>query len=337
MTLLFRTIAASFLVAGFAVLTSCDGPSLPDDGKPRIYVPVPPYAGIIEELAGDFVHVESLISEQDDPHSYSPTPKELTRLSSAALYFTADLPFENNLVEKLGSGGSNIKIVSLVDQLERRSFEEGEHDHGGHDDDHGHDDHGHDDHGHDDHGHDDPGHDDHGHDDHGHDDHSSDELDPHVWLAPNLLIEQVKLLKSQLAPILATDEEKKTLETNASDLIQKIRETDKELAVTLTPLRGKAFYVYHGAFGYFADAYGLKQVAVELNGRSPEPRQIANMIDRARAEGVTVIFVQPQFDQTSATALAESIGGTVLAIDPLAKDVLANLREIASKLTSPES
>ena len=56
------------------------------------------------------------------------------------------------------------------------------------------------------------------------------------------------------------------------------------------------------------------------------------LIDDAKRDGARVIFVQPQFDPSSARTVAESIGGRVESIDPLAADVLANLRVIAQTI-----
>ena len=99
------------------------------------------------------------------------------------------------------------------------------------------------------------------------------------------------------------------------------------IAAALEPYRGQRFYVFHPAFGYFADAYGLRQEAVEAGGKVAHARSnFAALIQKAREDGVKIIFVQPQFDQRTAETVAEAIGGRVVPIDPLAKDVLAELR-----------
>ena len=304
------------------------------DEKPVIYVPVPPYAGLVESLVGDLAEVRSIASENDDPHIFSPTPKELAKLSVGTIYFAADLPFEETLVTKLNESKTKVKIVSLVEGLERRYFGEGEHDC---DHEHGHDHDDHAEHGHDDHAehdHDDHAEHDHGH--HGHD-HGDGELDPHVWLSPAHLVEQLRTIQAEVEPLFETEEAKSTIEENSRQLVQQLRDTDRELAEKLAPFRDQSFYVYHGAFGYFADAYGLKQVPVELSGRTPEPRQIASMIEKANEEGVSVIFVQPQFDQNSAKAIAKSIGGNVVSIDPLERDIIANLKHIAGEIAASKS
>ena len=88
-------------------------------------------------------------------------------------------------------------------------------------------------------------------------------------------------------------------------------------------------YVFHPSYGYFADAYGLRQIAVEMGGKEPGARQLARLIHRAKEDGVRVIFVQPQFSKSSARTIAEAIGGAVVPLDPLARDYLENLERMA--------
>ena len=107
---------------------------------------------------------------------------------------------------------------------------------------------------------------------------------------------------------------------------------DAKLKQALGPFRGQTFYVFHPAFGYFADAYGLQQKAVETEGKAPTPRQLLAMIKQARAEGVKIIFLQPQFDARCGQAIAEAIDGKVVIIDSLAPDVVKNLDNIAQNV-----
>ena len=70
---------------------------------------------------------------------------------------------------------------------------------------------------------------------------------------------------------------------------------------------------------------------MEIEGKRPTARQLARLIERAKAANVKVIFVQPQFSEKSAAAVAEAIGGVVIPMDPLARDYLANLRKMGSR------
>ena len=95
------------------------------------------------------------------------------------------------------------------------------------------------------------------------------------------------------------------------------------------PLRSRRFMVFHPAWGYFADTYGLTQIAIEQEGKEPGARALTALIEQARAKQVRVIFVQPQFNRKTAQRLAAAIGGRVEPIDPLAENYIDNLRRVA--------
>ncbi|NNE93953.1 MAG: zinc ABC transporter solute-binding protein [Verrucomicrobiales bacterium] len=316
------------------------------DEKPVVVVPVPPYAGLVERIAGpDAVEILTLVEPGQDPHGFSPTPKQIAKASDAAVFFTVGMPFEEDLVAAFEKSDHHPRIVDLtkgVDLLEHDHDHHG-HDHHGHD--HGEHDHKDHDHDHKDHDHDHAAkpkeekgkaedahdHKDHDHDHEGHDHHDHGENDPHIWLSPELLINQVRVLHYVLEEVTGQNHSGE-VHKNAEELEAAITQLDYDLALKLKPIKGQSFYVYHGAFGYFAQAYGLKQESIEIGGRKPEPKQLAALIEKAKSEGVKMIFVQPQFDQTSAKAIADAIGGTVLSVDPLETDVLANLQKIADAI-----
>lgn len=102
-----------------------------------------------------------------------------------------------------------------------------------------------------------------------------------------------------------------------------------DLTELLADLPQRRFMVYHPAWGHFAARYGLTQVAIEKEGKEPGPRSLARIIDRARADGIRVILVQPQTDARLARRVAQAIGARVEEADPLAPDYAANLRRVA--------
>jgi len=119
---------------------------------------------------------------------------------------------------------------------------------------------------------------------------------------------------------------------NFARLAGELKQLDIEIKEMLAPCKGNRFYVFHPSFGYFSDAYGLEQIPVELDGKAPSPRQLAALIEQAKADGAKVVFVQKQFPADSAKAIADALDGTVVQLDPLAEDSVANLRLIAESI-----
>ena len=106
----------------------------------------------------------------------------------------------------------------------------------------------------------------------------------------------------------------------------------RQIAGTLAGLSGRSFLVFHPAFGYFADEFGLKQISIESEGKAPGPKQLAGLIAEAKRLQVKMVFVEPQFDQSRAKVIADSIGARVVTIDPLAEDYVANLESVARQI-----
>lgn len=156
------------------------------------------------------------------------------------------------------------------------------------------------------------------------------ETDPHVWLAPANL--RVMANNMTTALIAARPDQQALFQRNLASLDAELQALDHRLSVNLAPYRGRAFYVFHPAFGYFAAAYHLTQKAVETGGKSPSPKHLAELVRQAKADGVKVIFVQPQFDAKAAATVARGIGGTVAPIDPMAKEVTTNLATIGAAI-----
>lgn len=154
--------------------------------------------------------------------------------------------------------------------------------------------------------------------------------DPHIWLDPKLVMIQAGTICNALVQLDPVHEEeyKANLKAFNNDLIS----VDAKIAETLAPVKGGKFYVFHPAFGYFGDSYGLIQVAVEIEGKAPSAKQLTSIIKRAKKDNVKVIFVQPQFAKKDASTVAQAIGGAVVPIDPLARDYMKNLEEIAENL-----
>jgi zinc transport system substrate-binding protein len=155
-----------------------------------------------------------------------------------------------------------------------------------------------------------------------------DSADPHTWLDPMIASHQAQTICNVLCEIDSTRAER--YKQNTTALQSELAAVDAELARTLAPLKGRDLFVYHPAFGYFADRYGFRQIAVEIDGKEPSARQVGELIERARKAGTRVIFVQPQFSSRTAETIAHEIGGSVVPIDDLAADYLENLRRIAA-------
>ena len=255
----------------------------------RAFVSIAPQAYFVERIGGERITVDVLVPPAQSPETFEPTPRQMAALSEAEIFFCIGLPFEERLLQKTSMTNARLQIVDTRKGITLRSMDEEINDN-------------------------------HEHGRHG-------RFDPHIWLDPRLVEIQARNIADALIQV---DTAGTTIfEKNLAEFQHDLREIDSTIAGILAPLKGHKIYVYHPAYGYFADAYGLRQVAVETGGKEPGARQLADLISRAQKDSVRVIFVQPQFSQKSAKTLAEAIDGAVLPLDPLARDYLANLGRMA--------
>ncbi len=269
----------------------------------RLTVSIPPLQGLAARLGGEGVAVSSFMNETQDPHAFSPSPRAVASLGRSALLFTVGIDFEAAVCEKIRQAFPGVEIVDVSAGLSRSPgvacSEDGHageahagHDHAGHD--------------------------------HG------EVSDPHLWLSvPNLLHMAGRMAEALERRL---PEQRQAIAANLAALRQEFEAAHADYGRRLEGLRGAVFYVYHPSFGYFARDYGLVQQAVEIDGKSPSPRQLSALIAQASAAKVRVIVVQPQFPQRSAQILSERIGGQVIAINPLSADPLGAMGQAVAAL-----
>lgn len=308
--------------------------------KLSVFVSIVPQKYFVQQIGKDKVNVQVMVKPGAAPHTYEPKPRQMTDLASAKLYFAIGVQFEKAWLKKISAANPDMKVIHTdhgIDKIAMAAHthhdEEAHHDeeHHAHKDHHEkteehheaerhHDEH-HGGHGEETH------HKEQGHHDEEHHDHAG--LDPHIWTSPDLVKMQGKTILKALQK--ADPAHKEEYEENYNLFAARIDALDQELRQTFAGKTGLQFMVFHPAWGYFAHAYGLRQVPIEIEGKNPKPAQLKELIEHAKKEGIKMIFVQPQFSSQSAKVVAREIGGQIAFADPLAEDWMANLRMIADK------
>ena len=294
-----RIVICLSLLVGCVMFPACGRkPSVPGagSGKVSVFVSILPQEYFVERVGGERVAVEALARPGQSPHNFSATAAQMTRLGESRIYFTIGVPFEKTIVGKIAESNPGLKIVDTREGIALRRMR-AQHDHEGEGDEH---------------------------------QHEAGEADPHVWLNPRNVIIMAQHICAALKesdPAHAAEYDR-----NLASFVSDLKATDKRIAKALAPLKGAEFMVFHPAFGYFADAYGLRQLPVEIEGKAPSAKALTRLIERARKERIRVIFVQPAFSDKRARMIADEIGGAVVPMDPLARDYLENLDDMARKI-----
>ena len=255
----------------------------------HVTVSVLPQVYFVRQIAGDLAQVSVMVLPGAGPATYEPKPDQMVALSSSQIYFAIGVPFETAWLPKIQAANPAMRIVPTQEGICKIPMAHHLHEHDTQKADHG-----------------------------------QEILDPHIWLDPNLVKIQARHIKDALC--VADPAHAPVFTHNFDHFTIALDHLNQQITSLLGPeAKGKHFVVFHPAWGYFARAYGLIQLPVEMEGKSPSPRELAGLIDMARAKKIHTIFVQPQFSQQSASVIARGIEGSVVRLDPLAPDWGDNL------------
>lgn len=286
-----------FLIPLFLLLAWNCGQEVKEKEKPGVTVSILPQEYFVQRIVGDHYEINVMIPPGHSPATYEPTPREMKTVSESILYFRiGHIPFEKAWMDKIAS--LNKKMI-IVDTSKGVSLITGTTPHA------------------------------HSHEEGAKEEHDHTGIDPHIWLSPAAVKVQAKHILDAFMEVEKDPGKQAAYERNYHTFIQDINHLQKENETILKPLRGKKFMVYHPVWSYFAREYGLVQFPIEIEGKSPGAAAMKKIVDTAKKENICVIFVQQQFDSSSAQAVANEINGKVITLDPLDPDWLTNMKKIA--------
>ena len=154
--------------------------------------------------------------------------------------------------------------------------------------------------------------------------------DPHYWVSPRCALIIASSVKNFLCELDTLQKQK--FETNYTLLISEIQKLDDKGKEYFSNAPVKSFMIYHPNLAYIARDYGLEEIPVEYNGKEPSPSRLRELIDRARKDHLTTIFVQREYDAKNAKAIAGEIGANIVIIDPLADNWQKSTSDIIDAL-----
>ena len=296
-----KRLTLKFLITVIFILVSFSS-LFAENENLKVFVSILPQKYFAERLLGGNGTVEVLIGPGMSPHTFEPLPQQMGKLSRSDLFFTVGIPFEKVIISRLKNLCPNLIVINTDENIVKIPMTEHHHEESSNH-----------------------------HDEHEHE----SGLDPHFWLDPLRALTMSENMAKAVISI--RPELKDKIEANLEEIKADINKLDEELTQKLISFKGQTLLVFHPAFGYFANKYGMIQKAVEIEGKEPAPKQLGELIRNCRNEGIKVIFVQKQFPVSTAKTIAASIGGSVIAIDPLAEDYLANLRNIAESIANSKN
>ncbi len=299
-------------------------------------------ADVAQNIGGDLVDVTAIIPAGSDVHGYVPTPQDVALIVDADVVLVNGLGMEEGLLEILEENAPDAVIVSLGIRVLSSDHD---HDHDEHadepvateeahdeNDDHADDDHheaeylgiyGVDvdcgDHHKDDNDHEKiyigRNHDD--EDDHD-DEHDHGACDPHVWQNPLNVMVWANNIAGTFGDL---DEANRDVYlANAQAYIEQLARLDEEIRALIDtiPAENRVIVTNHNFLAYFAAEYGFEVVGTVIPSASSmaqvAPRDIAELVEDIRDEGVRAIFAEYAVSTDLAQTVANEVGYEVAVV-----------------------
>jgi zinc transport system substrate-binding protein len=255
-------------------------------------VSIVPEHTFLKKIGGKYVNIALMVQAGNSPHTYEPKPSQMIAISKANLYFAIGVEFEHVWLPKFQNLNKQMQTVDISKHIQKIPMQNPHHTHKKE---------------------------------------SHKEDDPHIWTSPS----NVKIIAQNMYNALVTSDTKNEVyyKANLETFLRLIDKTDTKIKQTLSHLKGeRTFMVFHPSWGYFAKEYNLTQMVVEIEGKSPKPKELVKLIKEAKTAKVKAIFTQPEFSDNAAKIIANELHIPVVKVSPMAKNWSENLINIAKHI-----
>jgi zinc transport system substrate-binding protein len=267
---------------------------------PQVIASVVPVHGIVSAVMGEVGQPELLLSGSMSEHRATFTPRQIAELGKADLVFIIGQGLEGKLSQMSGSEAVNGKRfvelskapgIATLPIREGGAWEAHDHDHG-HDHDH----------------------------DHGQDQNEHAGVlgfDPHVWLDPANAKAMAAAVAAELAK--ADPQNAAAYTANAEAFARSLDALSGQIAAELAPVQAVPYVVFHDAFQYFENRFGLSAAGsiADVSAKAPSAKRLREVRGKIAEVKAACVFREPQYDGKVVQTVIEGTGARDGVLDPL--------------------
>ena len=252
----------------------------------RVLTSIKPLQLIAAAVQDGVAIPEVLLPPGASPHNYALRPSDVRKVQAVDLVYWIGPDMEGFLPRVLK--GRTLPSVAVQDLpgLKLRHFAEDSHSHTEEADEHDH-------------------------------DHRPGSLDAHLWLSPV----NARVIASKMAADLSAADPANAgrYESNLKAFDERLDALDLRLKERLARIADKPYFVFHEAFDYFEDAYGLKHAGVFSVAAEVQPgaQHVAAMRTRLQEVGKTCVFSEPPLRPRLAETLVAGLPVKLAELDAL--------------------
>jgi len=276
---------------------------------PSVVASIKPVYSLVAAIMDGVGDPHLIVQGVESPHTFSLKPSRARTIADADVIIWIGPELEPALGKPIRSLGAGAAVVELatVNGLTRLPFRAG-----GAFEDHEKDD---------DHRKGQEHDDGHGHNEHGHDEHDHEGTDPHLWLDPM----NAALFAGAIAEALITADPGNATRyrSNADRLSSEISELSERVSTRMAPLKERPFIVFHDAYRYFEDRFGLAAAgSFTINPEiRPGARRLRELRHKIEELGAVCVFAEPQFSRKLLTVATDGTRARIGLLDPLGSNI----------------
>ncbi|MGE8068154.1 zinc ABC transporter substrate-binding protein [Pseudomonas sp. NPDC089569] len=258
----------------------------PAQAEVKVLTSIKPLQLIAAAVQDGVAIPEVLLPPGASPHNYALRPSDVRKVQSVDLVYWIGPDMEGFLPRVLS--GRTLPSVAVQDLpgMKLRRFAEDSHSHAEEAGEHDH-------------------------------DHRPGSLDAHLWLSP---VNARVIAEKMAADLSAADPANAArYQSNVKTFDERLDALDVRLKKRLAGVEGKPYFVFHEAFDYFEDAYGLKHAGVFSVAAEVQPgaQHVAAMRARLQEVGKTCVFSEPPLRPRLAETLVAGLPVKLAELDAL--------------------
>ncbi|BBV65515.1 zinc ABC transporter substrate-binding protein ZnuA [Kluyvera ascorbata] len=297
----------------FAALSAALWGTTAQHADAAVVASLKPLGFIASAIADGVTETQVLLPDGASEHDYSLRPSDAKRLQNADLVVWIGPEMEAFMDKSSQSIPDNKKVTIAqldgVKPLLMKGADDDDHD-AGDGDDH-----------------------DHAHGEKGDAHHHHGEYNMHLWLSPEIARLSAVAIHDKLVELMP--QSRARLDANLKDFEANLAATDKQVANELAPVKGKGYFVFHDAYGYYEKHYGLTPlghftVNPEIQPGAQRLHQIRTQLVEQKA---TCVFAEPQFRPAVVESVARGTSVRMGTLDPLGTNIKLSKESYPAFLT----
>ncbi len=276
-----KKLFSILLIILFATVGCATGQPQPSSGKLNVVATTTIIGDIVQNVGGDAINLTVLLPVGADPHSFSPTPQDITKVAKADIIFVNGFGLEQFLGDMVENAATKATIVEVSQGVEPLTLgkvvEDGQVESA-----------------------------------------EAGRTDPHTWTSPANAIIFVQNIEQALAAADAAHAD--TFAANAQKYTAELTALDEwvQAQIDAIPPENRKLVTGHTAFGYYAKRYGLEQIGTVIPGFStaaePSAQDLAALQNTIEQYGVKAIFIGTTVNPTVSARIAEDTGARLVRL-----------------------